>query len=158
MLWVYYKFNVASFKEAEWMKLKEKCFEYLLPYKEEALSLKERCLMDFMAYIKDHFHKTMGLHLNGLRSFTGWIKQGSYYHGLIVQQGCLHECPHLVGVPLPRWPQVTPCESCQESQMKSNAQTLSSVGLVWELRQLHQLRFLVLRLLLQRLLLKRLGC
>ena len=107
------------------MKLKEKFFEYLLPYKEEALSLKERCPMDFMAYIEDHFHKAMDLCLNGLRSFTGWIKQGSYYHGLIVQQGCLHKCPHLVGVPLPRWPLVTPSESHWESQMKLDAQTPS---------------------------------
>ena len=68
----------------------------------------------------------MGLHLNGLRSFTAWIKQGSYYHGLVAQQGCLHECPHLVGVPLPRWPQVTPSESRRELQMKSDAQTTSS--------------------------------
>ena len=49
MLRVYYKFKVASFKEAEWAKLKEKFFEYFLPHKEEALGLKERCPMDFMA-------------------------------------------------------------------------------------------------------------
>ena len=126
MLWVYYKFNVASFKEAEWVRLKEKFFEYFLPHKEEALGLKERCPMDFMAYIEDHFYKATGLHLEGLRSFTGWIKQGSYYHGLVARQGHLHECPHLVGVPLPRWPQVTPSDSCRESQMKSDAQATSS--------------------------------
>ena len=108
MLWVYYKFNIASFKEAEWVRLKEKFFEHFLQYKEEALGLKERCPMEFMAYIKDHFYKATGLHLEGLRSFTGWIKQGSYYHGLVARQGCLHECPHLAGVALPRWPQVTP--------------------------------------------------
>ena len=108
------------------MRLKEKFFKYFLLHKEEALGLKERCQMDFMAYIKDHFYKAMGLHLDGLRSFTAWIKQGSYYHGLVAQQGRLHECPHLAGVPLPRWPQVTPSESCQESQMKSDAQTTSS--------------------------------
>ena len=85
MLWVYYKFNIASFKEVEWARLKEKFFEYFLQYKEEALGLKERCPMDFMAYIEDHFYKATGLHLEGLRSFTGWIKQGSYYHGLVAQ-------------------------------------------------------------------------
>ena len=79
-----------------------------------------------MAYIEDHFYKVTGLHLNSLRSFTAWIKQGSYYHGLVAQQGCLHECPHLVGIPLPRWPQVTPSESRRESQMKVDAQTTSS--------------------------------
>ena len=126
MLRVYYKFNVASFKEAEWARLKEKFFEYFLQYKEEALGLKERCPMEFMAYIEDHFYKATGLHQEGLRSFTGWIKQGSYYHGLVARQGCLHECLHLAGVPLPRWPQVTPSESCRESQMKSDAQATSS--------------------------------
>ena len=80
MLRVYYKFNVTSFKEAEWVRLKEQFFRYFLPHKEEALGLKERCPMDFMAYIKDHFYKATGLHLDGLRSFTGWIKQGSYYN------------------------------------------------------------------------------
>ena len=68
----------------------------------------------------------MGLHLEGLRSFTGWIKQGSYYHGLVARQGHLHECPHLMGVPLPRWPQVTPSESRWELQMKLDTQTTSS--------------------------------
>ena len=90
------------------------------------MRLKERCPMDFMAYIEDHFYKATGLHLDGLRSFTGWIKQGSYYHRLVAQQGRLHECLHLAGVPLPRWPQVTPSESCRESQMKLDAQTTSS--------------------------------
>ena len=126
VLRVYYKFSIASFKEAEWTKLKEKFFEYFFPLKEEAVGLKERCPLDFMAYVEDHFYKAMGLHLNGLRSFTGWIKQGSYYHRLVVQQGRLQECPHLVGVPLPRWPQVTPSESCLESQMKVDTQTPSS--------------------------------
>ena len=49
VLRVYYKYNAASFKEAEWARLKEKFFEYFLPHKEEALGLKERCPMDFMA-------------------------------------------------------------------------------------------------------------
>ena len=79
-----------------------------------------------MGYIKDHFYRAMGLHLNGLRSFTAWIKQGSYYHGLVAQQGHLHECPHLAGLPLPRRPQVTPSESHQESQMKVQAMATSS--------------------------------
>ena len=126
MLQVYYKFNVASFKEVEWARLKDQFFENFLQYKGEALGLKERCPMDFMAYIEDHFYKATGLHLEGLRSFTGWIKQGSYYHGLVARQGRLHECPHLMGVPLPRWPQVTPSESHRESQMKSDTQTTSS--------------------------------
>ena len=127
ILWVYYKFNnIASFKEAEWVRVKERFFDHFLQYKDEALALKEARPMDFMAYIQDHFHQATGLHLDGLGSFTGWIKRGSYYHGLVARQGCLHECLHLTGVPLPRWPQVAPSESRRESQMKSDAQTPSS--------------------------------
>ena len=56
-----------------------------------------------------------------------WIKPGSYYHRLVAQQGHLHKCPHLAGVPLPRWPQVTTSESCQESQKKADTPaTISS--------------------------------
>ena len=101
------------------MRLKETFFTYFLPHKEEALGIKERCPID-------HFYRATGLHLNGLRSLTAWIKHGSYYHGLVAQQGCLHECPHLAGLPLPRWPQVMPSESCRESQMKAEATATSS--------------------------------
>ena len=55
-----------------------------------------------------------------------WIKLGSYYHGLVAQQGHLHKCPHLAGVPLPRWPQVTPSESCQDLQKKAETLATSS--------------------------------
>ena len=82
--------------------------------------------MDYMACIEEHFWRTTGLHLDGLRDFTAWIKQGSYYHGLVAQQGHLHKCPHLAGLPLPRRPQVTPSESCRELQMKVEAPATSS--------------------------------
>ena len=83
ILRVYYKFNVASFKEVEWARVKERFFDHFLQYKEEALALKEARLMDFMAYIQDLFYQATGLNLHGLGSFTGWIKWGSYYHGLV---------------------------------------------------------------------------
>ena len=108
ILWVYYKFSIASFREAEWVRVKERFFDHFLQYKEEALALKEARLMDFMAYVENLFYQASGLHLDGLGSFTGWIKWGSYYHGLVARQGCLHECLHLMGAPLPRWPQVAP--------------------------------------------------
>ena len=79
-----------------------------------------------MPYIEEHFWRATGLHLNGLRDFMAWIKQGSYYHGLVAQQGHLNRCPHLAGVPLPRWPQVTPSESCQELQKKVDTPATSS--------------------------------
>ena len=126
ILWVYYRFSVASFTKAEWVRVKEWFFDHFIQHKGEALALKEARPMDFMAYIQDLFYQATGLHLDGLASFTGWIKRGSYYHGIVARQGHLHECLHLTGAPLPRWPQVCPSKSRRESQMKSDAQTHSS--------------------------------
>ena len=126
ILWVYYRYSVDSFTESEWLKVKEWFFDHFLQHKVEALALKEARPMDFMAYIQDLFYQATGLHSDGLASFTGWIKKGSYYHGIVAQQGRLHECSHLMGAPLPRWPQVAPSESRRESQMKSDAQAHSS--------------------------------
>ena len=78
--------------------------------------------MDFMAYIQDLFYQATGLHLDGLMSFTGWIKRGSCYHGLVARQGQLHECLHPTGPPCPNGPS----KSHRESQMKSDAQIPSS--------------------------------
>ena len=126
VLRVYYKYNAASFREVEWVRLKETFFTYFLSHKEEALGIKERCPMDYMVCIEEHFWRATGLCLNGLRDFMAWIKQGSYYLGLVAQQGQLHKCPHLAGLPLPKRPQVTPSESCRELQMKVEAPATSS--------------------------------
>ena len=66
VLRVCYKYNTASFKEVEWAKLKEKFFMHFLLHKEEALGIKERCRMDYMACIEEHFWRATGLCLNGL--------------------------------------------------------------------------------------------
>ena len=126
VLKIYCKYNVASFKEVEWAKMKEKFFTHLLQHKEEWRDIKENCPIQYMPYMEDHFYAATGLRLNGLRDFTGWIKQGSYYHRLVARQGHLHKCPHLVGLVLPRWPQVTPSESRQVSQKKVETPATSS--------------------------------
>ena len=126
VLKAYYKYNVASFKEAEWAKMKEKFFTHLLQHKEEWQNIKENHPLQYMSYIEEHFYAATGLRLNGLSNFMGWIKWGSYYHGLVARQGQLHKCPHLVGVALPRWPQVTPSESHWVSQKKVETPATSS--------------------------------
>ena len=126
VLKIYYRHNVTSFKEVEWSKMKEKFFTHLLQRKEEWRDIKENLPIQYMPYMEDHFYTATGLRLNGLRDFTRWIKQGSYYHGLVARQGHLHKCPHLVGVALPRWPQTTPSESCQVSQKKVETPATSS--------------------------------
>ena len=90
------------------------------------LGIKERCPMDYMPYVEEQFWRATGLRLNGLWDFTGWIKPGRYYHRLVARQGHLHKCLHLVGVPLPRWPQVTPSESRLVSQKKPETPATSS--------------------------------
>ena len=126
ILWVYYRYSINYFTEADWSRIKEQFFDHFLQHKKEALELKEAHPLDFMAYIQDLFYQATSVHLDGLGSFTCWIKRGSYYHGIVARQGHPQECPHLVGAPLPRWPQVAPSKSCQELQMKSEAQTPSS--------------------------------
>ena len=125
ILKVYYKYNVDYFMEGDWSRIKERFFDHFLQHKKEALEVKEARPLDFMAYVQDLFYQATGLHLDGLGSFTWWIKRGSYYHGIVAQQGRLWECPHLVGAPLPRWPQVAPSKSHWESHMRSDAQVPS---------------------------------
>ena len=52
VLKVYYKYNAASYKVAECVRLRDKFFTHFLPHKEEALGIKERCPMDYMLYIE----------------------------------------------------------------------------------------------------------
>ena len=82
--------------------------------------------MDYMPYIEEQFWRATGLCLNGLRDFMAWIKLESYYHRPVAQKGHLHKCPHLAEVPLPRGPQVTPSESCKDSQKKVETPATSS--------------------------------
>ena len=126
ILKVYYKFSVDYFTEEDWSLVKERFFDLFLQHKKEALEVKEARPLDFMAYIQDLFYQATGLHLDGLGSFTRWIKKGSYYHGVVAHQGHLRECPHLEGAPLPRRPQLAPSESHRESQMRAEAQVPSS--------------------------------
>ena len=83
ILQVYYRYSVELFTEADWSRIKERFFDHFLQHKKEALEVKEACPLDFMAYIQDLFYQATGIHLDGLGSFTHWIKRGSYYHGVV---------------------------------------------------------------------------
>ena len=126
ILKVYYQYSVDYFTEGDWFWVKEWFFDLFLQHKKEALEVKEARPLDFMAYVQDLFYQATSIHLDGLGSFTRWIKKGSYYHGVVARQGRLRECPHLEGAPLPRWPQLAPSESCRESQMRAETQVPSS--------------------------------
>ena len=122
----YYKYNFSSFKESEWNKLRDKVLEHLLPHQDEWRSIKENNPLQYMPYMEEQFYATTEIRLKGLAECTRWIKQGSYYHGVVARKGQLHKCPHLVGVGLLRWPQTTPSESHWVSQKKAEAPAASS--------------------------------
>ena len=79
-----------------------------------------------MPYMEEQFYAATGIRLKGLAKCTRWIKRGSYYHSLVAQKRQLHKCLHLVGIELPRGPQITPSESHQASQKKAEAPVASS--------------------------------
>ena len=81
-----------------------------------------------MPLITEDFWRAMGLHLHGLPEFTLWIKKGSYYHGLLVEWDQLQECPHLIGAPLPRWPQPKPSDSYQRAEGPAVGSSEPSAG------------------------------
>ena len=97
------------------MRVRELFFDCFMAKKAEALRIKEESPLDYMPFIAGEFYGTTGIHLYELQDFTGWIKRGSYYHGLLVHRGQIEECPHLIGAPLPKWPQPKPSESHQDS-------------------------------------------
>ena len=68
-----------------------------------------------MPFIVGEFRAATGMRLHKLLDFTRWIKKGSYYHGLLVYRGQFKEIPHLIGEDLPKWPQLKPSESRQDS-------------------------------------------
>ena len=105
VLKVYYRHTIKTpYWEAEWVWVRECFFDHLTPRKAEVVAIKEEATLDYMAYIAEEFERATGLHLNGLPEFTLWIKQGSYFHRLLVERGQVQQCPHLIGAPLPRWP------------------------------------------------------
>ena len=129
MLKVYYRHTVQTpYREAEWVRARECFFDHLTPRKAEVVTIKEENPLDYMAYIAEEFKKATGLCLNGLPEFTLWIKRGSYFHGLLVERGQVQWCPHLIGAPLPRWPQLKPSESREESYQRAKGPGVGPSG------------------------------
>ena len=118
ILWSFYKYNHPSSKEEEWDKLKVKFLDYLGWCQEEWKTLKEEEPLEYMPYMEHHFKALTGIRLKGLSQFTGWIKPGSYYHGVVARKGQLHLCLHLAGSMPPRGPQIHPSQTQALMQKK----------------------------------------
>ena len=108
------------------MRVREFFFDRFVAKKAKALRIKEESPLDYMPFIMREFHVVTGMHLHELPDFTRWIKKGSYYHGLLVYRGQIEECPHLIGEELPKWPQLKPSESCQDSYSRAEGPVAGS--------------------------------
>ena len=78
-----------------------------------------------MPYMERQFQALTSVRLEGLSQFTGWIKPGSYYHGVVARKGQLHLCLHLAGTTLPRVPQIHPSQTEALTQKKEETPTTS---------------------------------
>ena len=70
--------------------------------------MKELTPLKYMPYGARLFHEVTGRDLHGLDQFTGWIGLGGYYHWRVVQQGLIHQVPHLQDKPRPKTPKSCP--------------------------------------------------
>ena len=68
---------------------------------------------------------TSSIRLKGLSQFTGWIKPGSYYHGVVARKGQLHMCLHLAKTEPPKGPQICPSQSHPVTQKEEETPTTS---------------------------------
>ena len=75
--------------------------------------------------MESHFQTLTGIKFKGLSQFTGWIKLGSYYHGVVARKGQLHQCLHLAGTKPPKGPQICPSQSHSVSQKEEETPTIS---------------------------------
>ena len=127
ILKVYYRYSLCiPFEEAEWVRVRELFFDRFMAKKAEALRIKEESPLDYMPFIEGEFHAVTGMRLHELPNFTRWIKKGSYFHELLVSRGQLEQIPHLIGEDLPKWPQLKPSESRQDSYSRAEGPVAGS--------------------------------
>ena len=125
ILRAFYQYNYPSGMEEEWDKLKNKFLNHLGQRQEEWKTIKEEEPLHYMPYMEHQFLALTGVKLKGLSQFTGWINQGSYYHGVVARKGQLHLCLHLAGTAPPRGSQIRPSETQALMQKKVDTPTTS---------------------------------
>ena len=121
----FYRYNYPSHKEEDWDKLKTKFLDYLGQCQEEWKTIKEEEPLQYIPYMEHQFQALTGVRLKGLSQFTGWIKPGSYYHGVVAKKGQLHLCLHLAGAAPPRGSQIHPSQTEALTQKKEETPTTS---------------------------------
>ena len=130
----FYHYNNPSHKEAEWNKWKTKFFKYLGQRQGKWRAIKEEKPLQYMPYMESCFQALISIRLKGLSQLTGWIKSGSYYHGVVAKKGQLH-LGHLAGTMPPKGPQIHPSQSHPVTQKEEETPTTSphrSLSRKWE--------------------------
>ena len=101
--------QIGSLERDEWRVAITKFLAVMVKKKNrEWTDIKELTPLQFMPYMAKLFREVTGRDLSGLSHFTGWIGIGGYYHWRVVQQGLVHQVPHLAGQPAPRTPDARP--------------------------------------------------
>ena len=75
--------------------------------------------------MEHQFQALTSVRLKELSQFTGWIKPGSYYHGVVARKGQLHLCLHLAGTSPPKGPQICPSQTHTVMQKREKTPTTS---------------------------------
>ena len=135
--------NIANYRSAGWRKdlahilrsfyhynnpshkWKTKFFEYLGQCQEEWRAIKEDKPLQYMPYMESHLQALTSIRLKGLSQFMGWIKPGSYYHGVVARQGQLHRCLHLAGTEPPKGLLICSSQSCPVTKKEEETPTTS---------------------------------
>ena len=101
--------QIGSLEQDEWRVAITKFLAVMAKKKNrEWMDIKELMPLQFMPYMAKLFREVTGRDLSGLSHFTGWIGIGGYYHWRVVQQGLVHQVPHIAGQPAPRTPDARP--------------------------------------------------
>ena len=100
--------QVGPLEDKGWWVAIEKFISVMVQQKREWTEVKELTPLKSMPYVARLFHEVTRRDLQGLDQFTRWIGLSGYYHWRVVQQGLIHQVPHLQDEPRPRTPKSHP--------------------------------------------------
>ena len=104
----YFRLNYRQEPASKWPELKARFFQFLVEHHSEWKSIRNNDPLGYLPYMEVQFERVTGYKLVGLGTCTEWIREGSYYHWVVAQQGLLGRCPRLAGIPPPVGPMTPP--------------------------------------------------
>ena len=104
----YFRLNYRQEPASKWPELKARFFQFLVEHHSEWKSIRNNDPLGYLPCMEIQFERVTGYKLVGLGTCTEWIREGSYYHWVIAQQGQLGRCPRLAGIPPPVGPMTPP--------------------------------------------------